>query len=66
MSNRRFTIWSDAYFNAKGHGMSEAEAERHAAAKVAIFDNHRARQLREAAQRAPDPEGAPLIHSDYL
>lgn len=62
MSNRRYTVWSDAFWNALGHGMSEAEAERHAAAKVAAFDL----QQRRDRSRKASPEGAPLVHADYL
>lgn len=66
MSNRRYTIWSDAFWNGLGHGLSEQEAERHASAKAAAYDMARAQQLREAATIAQDPEGWPWNHADYL
>jgi hypothetical protein len=66
MSNNRYTVWEDAYWNALGHGMSDAEAERHAAAKVTTFDKARANQRREAARCDTDFEGSPLVYADYL
>lgn len=65
MSNNRYTVWSDAFWNGLGHGLSEQEAERHAAAKVATFDKARANQRRDRSIAA-SPEGAPLVYTDYL
>jgi hypothetical protein len=65
MSNRRYTVWADAYWKSVGHGLSDQEAERHAASKVASFDRARAQQLREVTSIAQDPEGLPWNHADY-
>ena len=63
-----YTVWSDAFWNSIGHGMSEQEAEKHAAEKAAAFDKAQASRRRDAAQRAQDhtPDELGTTYHDYL
>ena len=65
-----YQVWSDAFWNALGHGMSEAEAERHAGDKLAAFDKAQASRRRPVlapeGQQNPTPNECAMTYHDYL
>lgn len=65
-----YTVWSDAFWNALGHGMTEQEAEKHAGEKAAAFDKAQDSRRRTVpapdGQRDPSPDECAMTCHDYL